>query len=206
MQIFEKKLKVPSTFLPKAVTGDLVVQDSGEELLIYDLEANRAICLNQTARFVWENCDGIRDINSITENLEKKFGVAADSDLVLFAINQLNDEGLISNGDSIPDGFGELSRREVVKKIGFGSLVALPIVSAIIAPQAVFAQSCVNPGGGAAGTPGNNGTTCVGSVAACNTLCTTDVFFLAGCCNGTGQLVQPGADCNFGSGCFCQCT
>jgi len=208
MSKFESEIKSNSllNYLPLANSENLVIQETKDELLIYNLKSNKAACLNQTAAAVWTMCDGKNDLPEIASKLEKKFGYSIDDELIWFALDQLNKEGLLSNNGSPPNNFSRLSRREVLKKVGFASMIALPIVSSIVAPKAIRAQSCVNPGGGAAGTPGTNVTNCGGSVAACNNLCTTDPFFLAGCCNGTGQLVQPGADCNFGSGCFCQCT
>jgi len=137
--------------------------------------------------------------------LKKTLGATISNDFVLFALTQLKEEGLISNGDLIPDGFAGLTRREVVKKIGFASMVALPIVSSIVAPQPTFAQSCVNPGGGAPGSTGTNPTTCAGPVEACQTIC-TEAGFTNGCCDGMGVLIVPMTTCNFGDGCFCQCT
>ena len=152
---------------------------------------------------VWQNCDGKTDIDEITEKLENNLGKAIDQNLILFALNQLNDEGLLSNGETLPDGFDGLSRREVVKKIGFGSLVALPLVSAIVAPQAASAQSaCV------LGMTGDiaNGTTCIGTLAVCTTFCSTDAFAAAGCCSGMAE-VQPGStNGTCGVGCPCTCT
>ncbi len=187
MQIFEDNPNQFSSFCPKAATGDLVVQYTGDELLVYDLEANRAVCLNNTSRLVWHYCDGKTETSAIREKLEKKLGATISNDFVLFALTQLKEEGLISNGDLIPDGFAGLTRREVVKKIGFASMVALPIVSSIVAPQPTFAQSCVNPGGGAEGTTGTNPTTCAPSADACVPTCTTG-FFVEGCCSGMGVV------------------
>ena len=108
------------------------------------------MCLNQTAALVWKYCDGKGDISEITGKLEKELGASVNEELVLFAVSELNEKGLIENGEGISDGFEGLSRREIVKKIGFASMVALPIISSIVAPKASFAQTqglCVtNPG------------------------------------------------------------
>jgi hypothetical protein len=42
--------------LPEARTNNLVVQDLGNEILIYDLIANKACCLNETSAIVWQAC------------------------------------------------------------------------------------------------------------------------------------------------------
>lgn len=79
--------------------------------------------------------DGKSDVETITKRIEVKLGAPIEKDLILFALSQLNNEGLLINCD-FPDGFGGISRREVVKKIGFASMVAMPIVTAIVAPRA----------------------------------------------------------------------
>jgi hypothetical protein len=39
---------------PKSLSRDqLVVEDLGTELMIYDQKRNRAFCLNQKAAFIW---------------------------------------------------------------------------------------------------------------------------------------------------------
>ena len=39
---------------PRARTHGLVIQKTGEETLIYDLDADKAVCLNSIAKAVWE--------------------------------------------------------------------------------------------------------------------------------------------------------
>jgi len=131
---------------PLARTDQLVVQKSGNEHLVYDLQSNKAICLNQTSALVWEHCDGKHSVSDIAKELEKKLVSEVSEDLVLFAINQLANEGLLSAGEELPNRFRGLSRREVIRKVGMASVVALPIVSAIAAPNAAHAQSCLPPG------------------------------------------------------------
>ena len=189
--------------LPQAATENLVVQNSGKELLIYDLGSNKAVCLNQTAALVWKYCDGKTDIGAIAGNVGRALGKTVDRDLIVFALDQLEAEGLLlPNSETFKNGFEGLSRREIVKKIGFGSMVALPIVSSIAAPNAANAQSC---GLGQPGTPGTNMTTCVGTVGDCTDLCTMDAFFLAGCCSGMGVLNPPAGPCDIMSPCTCLC-
>ena len=50
------------TTLPLVKSEGLVVQETGNEMLDYNLLTNKAICLNQTAALVWNNCDGIRGV------------------------------------------------------------------------------------------------------------------------------------------------
>jgi len=46
--------------LPQARSEDLVIQDIGDEVLVYDLTRHKAHCLNRTAALVWRKCDGTR--------------------------------------------------------------------------------------------------------------------------------------------------
>lgn len=205
------------TFYPRAATKELVVQELKDELLIYNLKNNQAICLNQTAALVWQNCDGKSRISEIAQKLNKKLkGGAIHERLIMFAIMELNEKGLIENGEVISDrfeGLEGLSRREIVRKVGFASLVALPIVSSIMAPQAAAAQT---PG---AQTPG----ACLvdfetrGECAATNLLdCLRDcengnytVPPTRNCCNGNNPGTPSIGDCtsmvegNYQCDCIC---
>lgn len=119
--------------LPLARTDSIVVQSANKELLIYDLRINRAFCLNETSACIYQGCDG----KTSFETLKKKFGLT--DDLILVALDELHKNNLLEGKKiNFPNG---LSRREVVKKIGFASLVALPLISSIVAPTAANAQS-----------------------------------------------------------------
>ena len=60
-------------------------------------------------------------------------------DLVWFALNQLEKEKLLNEEKEIVNKFEGLSRREVIKKIGLTSMIALPIVASLVAPSAIHA-------------------------------------------------------------------
>lgn len=147
--------QISSPSLLKSISEGIVVQKLEDELLIYNLQTNRAICLNQTAALVWQSCDGISSVSEIRQKLEKELGTSVNDELVLFAVSELNEKGLIENGEKIADSFKGLSRREIVRKVGFASLVALPIVSSIVAPTAAAAQTFPPPPANCAmsGTP-----------------------------------------------------
>ncbi len=128
---------------PIARKDNLVIQEMGGEILVYDLLTDRAICLNQTSALVWQNCDGKKNTLEIAGNLEKEFGAPVKEELVRFAITQLEKQELLENKEDFSNGFNGLSRREVVKKIGLTSMIALPIVTSLVAPMAIHAQTCV---------------------------------------------------------------
>lgn len=140
---------------PLARKEDLVIQEVGGEILVYDLRTNKAICLNQTSALIWENCDGKKNASEIAHNLEKKLGSNVSEDFVWFAFDQLEKENLLE-GNDFGDRFKGLNRREVIRKIGLTWLIALPVVAAIVAPQAAHAQSCMAVGSNGCATTTNN--------------------------------------------------
>ena len=52
---------------PVARKEGLVIQEMPDEVLVYDLETNKAHCLNKTAAFVWNACDGKNSVAEITK-------------------------------------------------------------------------------------------------------------------------------------------
>lgn len=132
---------------PIARKEGLVVQEMPEEVLVYDLNTNKAHCLNQTAALVWKWCDGENTVKEITRLLEDQTGNEVNEDLIWLAIDQLSDKSLLEN-EVVPR-FGGQSRREVIKKIGLAAVVALPLVASLTAPTSVLAAVscvCMSPG------------------------------------------------------------
>jgi hypothetical protein len=126
---------------PKARKENLVVQELDGEVLIYDLNTNKAFSLNETSSLVWQLCDGDNSVSEISESISRKLNSPANEDLVWLALDQLKKEKLIANGDEVVSNFTGMSRREVIKKVGLGTMIALPIVSSLVAPTAASAQS-----------------------------------------------------------------
>jgi len=129
---------------PKHRRSDIVVQDYEGETLVYDLLTHRALHLNSTVSLVWKSCDGKRDVEEIATVLSRNTGSAITPELVRLSLDQLSHEGLLVE---VPeDGFlsGE-SRREVLKRVGLATMVALPLIASITVPMAVQAQSACTP-------------------------------------------------------------
>jgi len=126
---------------PKAREENLVVQELDGEVLIYDLNTNKAFSLNETSSLVWQLCDGDKSVSEISESISRKLDSPANEDLVWLALEQLKKEKLIANGEEVVSNFAGMSRREVIKKVGLGTMIALPLVSSLVAPTAVSAQS-----------------------------------------------------------------
>jgi len=148
---------------PQSRKQNLVEQEVDGELLIYDLETNKAFCLNQTSALVWQACDGKRTIAEIGDVLGKQLNVQTNEDIVWLALDQLSKKKLIDPPVDLGSKFQNISRREVIKKIGIGSMIALPVVASLVAPTAIHAQS----GGLAPGSP-------VGSTSLAANMCAGD--------------------------------
>ncbi len=120
---------------------DIIVQELNGEVLIYDLKANKAVCLNETSSLVWDACDGNQSVSEISQAIGKKLNSPANEDIVWLALDQLKKEKLIANGAEVVSKFDGMSRREVIRKVGLGTMIALPLVSSLVAPTAANAQS-----------------------------------------------------------------
>lgn len=157
-------------FTPKSRKENLVIQELEGEILIYDLEKNKALCLNETSALVWQTCDGSRTIAGISDAIGKQLNSQINEDLIWLALDQLSKENLIENKDEIKSKFAGMSRREAVRKVGLASLIALPVIASITAPVAAQTGTCVNQ---PPGTPGcqPNGMTCASPIECCSCNC-----------------------------------
>lgn len=112
------------------------------EVLIYDLGEQRAFCLNETSALVWQACNGKKSVTDIGFELSGKLNSQVNEDLVWLALDQLKNENLIeSEKEDFQIDFSGMSRRNVIKKVGLAAIVALPIVTSLVAPTAASAQS-----------------------------------------------------------------
>jgi hypothetical protein len=146
---------------PVSRKDDIIVQELKGEVLIYDLKINKAYCLNETSAIVWQLCDGNNSVADITKKFSKELNSPVTEDFVWLALDQLKQENLLSNSEEIVPEFNGMSRREVIRKVGLGTMVAIPIVAGLVAPTAAQAQT-----GGACTTPANG----CGSDGDCNAL------------------------------------
>lgn len=131
----------PKDVRPVSRKTDLVVQDFGKEILVYDLTENKAFSLNEASAMVWQICDGHKSISDIAKILSEKYGSVVSEDFVWLALDQLKNQNLLEDAGEISTDSNGLSRREVIRKIGFASLIALPLISTLIVPEAAHAAS-----------------------------------------------------------------
>jgi hypothetical protein len=157
----------------------LVIQEMPDEVLVFDLETNKAHCLNETAAFVWKACDGKNSVADITKLFGNQSGTPVPEDLVWLALDQLKEKNLIENTAEIVVDYNGMSRREVIRKVGLASVVALPIISSLVAPTAASAQT--HPANCSGGTNRGLGCHC-GSPNQC-----ASHFCVEGVCSATAS-------------------
>jgi hypothetical protein len=126
---------------PKTRANEIILQELDKELLIYDLESNKAYCLNETLALVWQMCDGNKSVSEISQLITKKLKSTVGEDFVWLAIEQLKKENLLENSTEIVVDFNGLSRREMIRKVGLASMIALPVIASLVAPTSAMAQS-----------------------------------------------------------------
>ncbi|MBX7169519.1 MAG: PqqD family peptide modification chaperone [Pyrinomonadaceae bacterium] len=187
------------TNYPISRKANIVVQDLENEVLIYDLNINKAFCLNQTAGLVYQLCDGKRTVAEISDLMSKELKTLVSEDFVWLAVDGLKQDGLLENAGELADHFGGVSRREVVKRVGLASMVMLPLISSVVVPSAVMALSetcpvgiCINGGVG----PGRE--YCMGCEGRTVTL---DLYSsINGTCSPFQQTVTMLCDANYIAG------
>lgn len=126
---------------PTAKTSQILIQQLDNELLIYDLKTNRAFCLNETSAIIFQLCDGTRTVPEISQTLNKTSDPFISEELIWLALDGFKKEDLLEESDRIDIDFNGLTRRKVIQRIGMASMVALPLISSVVAPSAALAQS-----------------------------------------------------------------
>jgi len=134
--------KTNQTFAPLARKERLVVEQMADEVLVYDLTAHKAHCLNLTAAVVWQNCNGKNDISQIARIASRDLQANVSEEVVLLALNQLEKFKLLEKKKESHFSIPNISRREVMKRVGIVSAIALPVVASIIVPTAMANASC----------------------------------------------------------------
>lgn len=127
--------------LPLVRSENLVVQNLDDEILIYDLTINKAFCLNETSLIVYQACNG----KTTFEELKAEYSL--NDEIIFLALDELKRHNLLAVETDYQSPFAGMTRREVIRKVGLASMIALPLISSVIAPSAIQAQSgCAAPG------------------------------------------------------------
>ena len=150
--------------LPQARHERLIVKELPDEALVYDLDNDKAHCLNNTAALVWKNCDGQTSVEDIAASVGLEMGTSIDERVVWLALDQLEKFNLLESAPTKPTNLVGMTRRQLVRSIGVASL-ALPVILSMTAPIAAQVVSCPTGGGGRPpGCPCSGGGNCTSSV------------------------------------------
>lgn len=148
--------------MPQARRSGLIIQEVDSEVLIYDQVSNKAHCLNPTAAKVWKYCDGETTLADACSALSRDLESPVDEKLVWYAVDQFAKDQLLEK-DFTPPAFiiSGMNRRQMVRTLGLAAVVAVPLVTSIVAPTPAQAATCFPPG-----------TPCNGSGQCCSSTCT----------------------------------
>jgi Coenzyme PQQ synthesis protein D (PqqD) len=155
---------------PLALSEDIIVQDYGNETLIYNLKNNKMFHLNETSSLVWQFCDGRNSIEQISREVSQKLATYASEEVVWLALQYLQTNSLLVQNKELEANLTQISRREMIKKAGLATMVAFPLITSVVAPSAALAAS------GAENAGCTNDCTDSSSMCGCVN---------AGCSNGT---------------------
>src|SRR3954452_16915698 len=119
-----------------ARTEGLVVEEIGDELLVYDLDTDEAHSLDPAAAAIWRACDGTTTPADIAARL------TLDDAAVQATLKHLGDLNLLTG--QAPAVAVTHSRRAVLRRglvAGAAGAVAIPVIRSIVAPTPAHAQS-----------------------------------------------------------------
>lgn len=184
--------------LPKSRNENIVVQNFAGEALIYDFLTDKVFCLNETATLVYQCCDG----KTTFEELRVKHKLT--DKLIFFALDKLREENLLDEEEKYVSPLAGKSRRDVLRCVGLASLVALPVISIMIAPKAVNAASVFAPGSRTLRQTCNTSTDCAAGAANCTNTPLNSAQRI--CCVGNVSYYDTGGVVNSCSGGACSST
>jgi len=137
---------------PKQRNERLVIDELPDEILVYDLDRHKAHCLNGTAAMVWRRCDGKTPPTEIARRLKSDLDQPFNEELVWLAVSQLEKVHLLEEPIGLPSRLAGMSRREMVRALGIGAVVTVPLITSIVSPTPVQAVTCVPKNGTCATT------------------------------------------------------
>jgi len=138
--------RTTASHLPKMRKQNLIVDELPDEVLVYDLDRHKAHCLNHTAALVWRRCDGKTRPKEIARRVQSELDQPFNEELVWLALRQLNQIHLLAEPVGLPPKLAGMSRRRMVRTLGIAAVVAVPLVTSVVAPTAAEAGTCATVG------------------------------------------------------------
>ena len=132
---------------PLARKKGIFAENLPDEVVLYDKTDDKVHCLSKTAAAVWENSDGSKTVDELTRVVKAKAGASVNRKLVLQALGELEEAGLMEAGSGlVPEGELTSRRAAVGKMVMAGSALVASIVAA--APKAHASDPPPPPKGG----------------------------------------------------------
>ena len=131
---------------PRARSEGLVVREFDGEVLVYDLERHRAVCLNPAAAFVWRRCDGRTEVAALGRALGEELGTPHGAEAARLALEQLARDRLLGGDVRQAPAASRVTRRELIRRLGLAAAASLPLVTSVVAPTPAQAASGLGPG------------------------------------------------------------
>jgi len=188
---------------PLARTENLLVEEFGDELLIYDQRSDQAHCLTSAATRVRGACDGSTPVERLGPALR------LDEATVARALEELDACGLLDSGPATG-----VTRREATAKLARigAAVVSAPLIYSIAAPAPAMAASaafcaslacpanaaaCASAGcilcqGNACVSGQRSGKACVATCASCTTTLVNNNLACIGRANSCNTVTCPG--------------
>ena len=154
--------------MPQARKSGLIIQEVDGEVLIYDQVSNKAHCLNQTAAKVWKYCDGETTLADACSALSRDLETPVNEKLIWYAVDQFSKDKLLERDFATPAFMiAGMNRRQMVRTLGLAAIVAVPLVTTIVAPTPAQAATCLASGAACTGPIQCCSNSCVGSPGVC---------------------------------------
>lgn len=115
--------------IPLARRDDLVVTESGDELLVYNLESDHLHHLNPIAAAVWQRCDGHHSVRRLI------IETGATSDAIAVALGLLREANLLTGPADFDQPRPGVTRRRLVRTAATASAALVPVVVSVSAPR-----------------------------------------------------------------------
>ena len=102
----------PSGF-PRSRQRGLIVDEVGDETIVFDEERREAHSLNRLASVVWRHCDGATSVPRLAELVGEELSLAVNERIVDYALDMLDGVHLMQEENDAA--VEQVSRREVVR-------------------------------------------------------------------------------------------
>jgi hypothetical protein len=129
---------------------NILIQEVGNETVVYDQERHRAHRLNPTAALIFRHCDGRHSFADLAGIVSRQMGLAEAGNVVRLGLEELREADLLASRETELQAPVTVSRREMISQLKYAGVfgLALPAITSIATPAplaAVFATPSPSP-------------------------------------------------------------